>query len=1061
MQQLPFIWRRRSYCLQGQAETTLLANVVLGGLLLLTTSLGADEVVRGPYLQNGTPTSVVVQWSTDVPTNSRVEYGAAPTSLTDSVEGSPLTTDHIVTLSGLTANTTYYYSVGSSTQVLAGGDSQHFFLTAPEVGTPKPTRVWVLGDSGTADANARAVRDGYQSFTSTTHTDLWLMLGDNAYDVGSQAEYQSAVFDMYPSMLRKSVLWSTLGNHDSASADSANNIGPYFDIFTFATDGSSGGVASGTESYYSFDYANVHFVCLESMSLNTTFRTTMLTWLEQDLASTSQDWIIAFWHHPPYSKGSHDSDNTIESQLPFMREEVLPILEAGGVDLVMSGHSHCYERSFLLDGHYGFSVTLNPAVMILDGGDGSFAGDGAYTKPTLGPAPHEGAVYIVAGSSGKTSGGSLNHPAMFISLRTLGSMVLDFDANRLDVQFVGTAGSVIDEFTLVKSPGPPLEAPTGLLASDTGTSALLDWNDSTGVVGYGVYRTPSGGAYTRIDNVVPADTLLVSQGASWLYDDTGTDLGSAWKEPGYDDFAWSAGSAELGYGDGDETTTLSFGADENDKHPTYYFRHSFMVSDPAAFVDLELHLLRDDGAVVYLNGSEGARSNMPTGAITYTTLASNVEGPPEEATFYTYSLPVERLLAGTNVLAVEIHQAAVTTGDPDVSFNLELLGVAKVPPVSVAVSQYEDTTAQPGVSYDYVVTAVDQIGQESPFSTSVCVVIGAPDAPAGVSAVGLAGQVPLDWADSSECDLAGYNVYTATSPGVPQTTALNGTLLVSSSYTDSSVTPGQTSYYVVTAVDLDGRESVASSEVSATPPGVDLVDPVISGVQATGVTTTGATISWSTDEAADSAVDYGATVAYGSSVSAPALTTSHLLTLSGLTSGQEYHFRVRSTDGSGNSAMGSDGTFVTLMPNQPPVASNGSFATTEDVAVTVVLSASDPDSGPQALAYEVLTPPSQGSLSGTAPDLLYTPAADSNGTDSFTFRVNDGEDISNEATVTLTVDPANDPPVASSQSVATQQDTSLLITLSADDVDSGVLSYTVTSGPGSVSLTGRGSDLRY
>src|SRR6185436_955290 len=102
--------------------------------------------------------------------------------------------------------------------VLAGNDANHFFVTSPVAGTSSPTRIWVLGDSGTANANAQAVRNAYLSFTGTTHTNLWLMLGDNAYESGLDREYQAAVFDKYPTILRQSVLWPTLGNHDTAQS---------------------------------------------------------------------------------------------------------------------------------------------------------------------------------------------------------------------------------------------------------------------------------------------------------------------------------------------------------------------------------------------------------------------------------------------------------------------------------------------------------------------------------------------------------------------------------------------------------------------------------------------------------------------------------------------------------------------------------------------------------------------------------------------------------------------------------------------------------------------------
>jgi hypothetical protein len=419
--------------------------------LVLVPQLSINgDVTRGPYLQQGTPTSVIVQWRTAMATDSRLRYGDAPGNLTAVVDIAGSTTEHAVTLTGLDPDTTYYYSIGSSTAVFAGDDAEHFFLTSPVAGTAKPTRIWVLGDSGTANANAQAVANAYASFAGSTHTDLWLMLGDNAYSTGTDSEYQAAVFDMYPEMLRKSVLWTTLGNHDGHTADSATQSGPYYDIFTLPTNAEAGGLLSGTEAYYSFDYGNIHFICLDSHDTDRSPGGAMLGWLTQDLAATTQEWIIAFWHHPPYTRGSHDSDT--ESQLIQMREHALPILEAAGVDLVLSGHSHSYERSFLLDGHYGTSDTLTPEMKI-DAGDGKTDFDGAYKAVFDEAEPYRGAVYVTAGSSGKTSGGSLDHPVMVhASLNALGSLVLDVNGNRLDATFVRNTGAIDDYFTILKNP---------------------------------------------------------------------------------------------------------------------------------------------------------------------------------------------------------------------------------------------------------------------------------------------------------------------------------------------------------------------------------------------------------------------------------------------------------------------------------------------------------------------------------------------------------------------------------------------------------------------------------
>lgn len=467
--------------------------------LQLIGSDGSASVTRGPYLQIGTPNSTVVRWRTNVATNSRVSIGTTQGSLSVNTDNASVTTEHEVIVSNLLPATKYFYSVGSTTQTLAGNDASHFFVTSPVAGSVLPTRIWVLGDSGTANINAAAVRNAYLNFTGTTHTNLWLMLGDNAYENGTDSEYQAAVFDMYPTMLRQSVLWPALGNHDTAQSTTPPAGLPYFAMFTLPTGAQAGGIASGTERYYSFDYANIHFICLDSMTSDRSANGPMATWLRADLASTTRQWTIAFWHHPPYSKGSHDSDT--ESFLVQMRQNILPILEDAGVDLVLAGHSHTYERSFLIDGHYGVSSTFTNA-MKKDGGSGRPDGTGAYNKSTLGAGPHEGAVYAVAGSSGQISGGALNHPAMFISLNNLGSMVLDVNGDTLDAKFLRENGVIADYFRIVKGAVAPVvpAAPSNLGANTfSSTQINLTWTDnSNNENGFKVEQSTDGTNFTQI-----------------------------------------------------------------------------------------------------------------------------------------------------------------------------------------------------------------------------------------------------------------------------------------------------------------------------------------------------------------------------------------------------------------------------------------------------------------------------------------------------------------------------------------------------------------------------------
>jgi acid phosphatase type 7 len=153
-------------------------GIAVAALLALFASapLFAASVVRGPYLQLQTDSGVTLRWRTDSATDSVVRYGSTPGNLNQSVMVPGLTSEHTVRLDGLGAGQQFWYSVGDSSAPLAG-DSTFHFHTAPLRGVAAATRIWVIGDSGTADANARAVRDAYVAWAGSNPADLWLMLG--------------------------------------------------------------------------------------------------------------------------------------------------------------------------------------------------------------------------------------------------------------------------------------------------------------------------------------------------------------------------------------------------------------------------------------------------------------------------------------------------------------------------------------------------------------------------------------------------------------------------------------------------------------------------------------------------------------------------------------------------------------------------------------------------------------------------------------------------------------------------------------------------------------------
>jgi hypothetical protein len=193
----------------------------------------------------------------------------------------------------------------------------------------------------------------------------------------------------------------------------------------------------------------------------------------------------------------------------------------------------------------------------------------------------------------------------------------------------------------------------------------------------------------RLLAAAAVDTL-VAAGAAWRYLDTGAQPAAAWTAPTFDDSTWKSGAAQLGYGDGDEATRISFGPSSTNKFITTYFRRSFPATEIRRYAALNIELKRDDGAVVYLNGREVARSNMPAGAVSAATLAPlNVAGADETA-YYPYALPLAALAEGTNTLAVEIHQAAPSSAD--VSFDLRLTATQNAPdPTPFTVVVLPDT----------------------------------------------------------------------------------------------------------------------------------------------------------------------------------------------------------------------------------------------------------------------------------------------------------------------------------------------------------------------------------
>lgn len=435
-------WRWPGYVLLG-----LLALVLLYGIARVV------DVARGsfytgdrpPYLQLPAADAMTLRWQTRRAETGVVRYGREAGRLDrQQTEAAPAEA-HEVRLTGLQPDTRYYYAVGSELRSHYAGPD-YWFRTPPPAGAPVPVRFLVLGDPGYPNPRQIAVRDAALAWLAEharpnrPQLDFLLTTGDNAYTSGSNEQFQTGFFEPYAPLLRNVPVWPAYGNHDARRR-------AFFKLFSLPAGGESGGLPSGTEHYYAFDHGPLHVVMLDTQTSDIEPGSPMLDWLQRDLAATTQPWRVVVFHHPPYTHGSHDSDDPGDSdgRMLRIRQYLLPRLDAAGVDLVLSGHSHMYERSRLLACEYGDSTSLAGG-RSADTGTGTPAG--IYRKQ---PGRTPGAIYVVLGSSSKVDDGPLDHPAMAVARKQMGSLVVDIAGDTLSGRFINELGEVADRFVLQKT----------------------------------------------------------------------------------------------------------------------------------------------------------------------------------------------------------------------------------------------------------------------------------------------------------------------------------------------------------------------------------------------------------------------------------------------------------------------------------------------------------------------------------------------------------------------------------------------------------------------------------
>jgi hypothetical protein len=396
---------------------TRLARALALAVLAAGAVPAAAAITRGPYLQAITTTSAIVVVRSDTACPALVRYGKGAL---DREASSASATTHAVKLTGLEAATEYQYAVevcGTS----AGETNRLRTASGPAT---RSVHFVASGDFASGSDAQAAVGRAIEAVAP----ELFVAVGDVAYDDGTEAEFNTRLFGIWASLLGDVPMFPIIGNHEYNTAAGA----PYFSAFYLPTNN-----PKGTEKYYSFDWGPVHFVGLDTNcagTLETADCSVALqkAWLEADLAATTQPWKIAFMHHPTWSSGEHGSSNLARS--------FTPIFEKYGVDLVLTGHDHNYERSRPMKG----TAAVAPGT------------PGAIT-------------YVVAGNGGATLRAFPGAQPAWTAYRNNtdhGFLDVRIEEGVLSAEMRSTTGAVKDAFRIEKElppvavePGPPAPPP--------------------------------------------------------------------------------------------------------------------------------------------------------------------------------------------------------------------------------------------------------------------------------------------------------------------------------------------------------------------------------------------------------------------------------------------------------------------------------------------------------------------------------------------------------------------------------------------------------------------------
>ncbi len=466
-------------------------------IALANTSTSTPTVAQGPpgllvypYLGSTTTGSVVISWATDSAGASEVRY-SLDQDYSDVVPAASNTYDgkhwHSAVITGLAANTTYYYKAYTDSDDVTPW-SEIRFTTAP--GSAAGFTFVALGDSrpytassppsqGALDVAAEMDR---HSFDLAIHSgDIVNQGGICSGDNSAWNQYIRAYFDLYQGSMGSIPFYPSVGNHELNGGSCGYQA--YTDVYDLPENAPPG----DREEYFSYDWGQVHFVVLDTNQSYTT-GSSQYDWLVNDLQATARPWKIVSFHHPAYSSGAHSSTSAVQAHL-------VPVFETYGVDVVFNGHDHHYERT---------------CPILSD----------ACTTPQDG-----GVVYYVTGG-----GGAPLYPALsswftaYVASRNH-FVEVEVDDCRLRLDAVATNGSVFDSYDIHRCGSP---TPTAT-AADTATPTATHTATATATAADTDTPTPTAAdtaTPTAADTGTPTPTATATAAAADTATPTAADTGT-------------------------------------------------------------------------------------------------------------------------------------------------------------------------------------------------------------------------------------------------------------------------------------------------------------------------------------------------------------------------------------------------------------------------------------------------------------------------------------------------------------------------------------------------------